>query len=546
MDSARAHEISGMDQVISENLQSCIEDIFDERGEYMTEDACDFILSLEALGSCEGKTTEGIIKNTIETSKERLYELSETEIPINQLINIKSNMGYQSHIIDNQPLPGVVVFSTLYDKGYIKDSYMQKRVASQLQTLRSTVSDLMGTDRVSRALRPNTSRMLVSDWIDSQSVTNWNNKLIEGSVTELPSVESLVSAILPPLDCLEQSIVDGTYDDMIVNTLTSYTMATVVALIVKQELEKTKGYFERLEDLISFQRNFGLNGFLVMNIMAVNLAFAIRLCQDRSECERLGGNGSFEECLEMLQKYARMFEQWTKVEKNLSILLPSKYIYPKELASLMRKIQDVFGFSISEEAADWHNHMGIPIPITMQCLYVPEPMDGSCDNMLEESAKIGLGLAEIEDMASLMESETAEEVRTSCLDSLTDKFQVESEQHQSANLFESLPVLRIHRTIMEHQNRLFNNALRYDRDALKTSLAENLLMLEWLEPIVASDSKLSTGERKLLTEDVVQMGYQNRKYIDVVETDSMESLQAYVNDSRGNLTNVIAAIVNGV
>lgn len=98
---------------------------------------------------------------------------------------------------------------------------------------------------------------------------------------------------------------------------------------------------------------------------------------------------------------------------------------------------------------------------------------------------------------------------------------------------------------MEHQNRLFNNALRHDHDALKISLAENLLMLDWMCPMLEKGKGLNVGELKLLAEDAKQMDFQNEKYIDVVETDSMESLREYVNNNREDLTNGVLAIVNG-
>lgn len=546
MNSIDAHDSGDLIQIISENLNECMEDIFDERNNYLMEEACEFLSCLETLSHCKNQAMKELIEEVVASSKALFGELAESDIPINQILNIKSNVD-DVHITDNQLLPDVYVFSTLYDKGYIKNSYMQMHVATQLQTMKSTISDLMGKDRVGRALRPKNPRLLVSDWIDYQSVTGWNSALAKGSMEALPSIESLLTAMLPQPDCLEQSIEEGTYEDMSVNTLMSYTFASVAALVVKQEFELTKGYYDILEDLISFQRIFGLNGFFISSVMAVNLAFAIRLHRVYLENSDRDNGEAPENRLartlqeKILRENAETFERWTKDERNLSILLPSKNDYPRELATFMQEIQSVFGFSVAKEAVHWE----LPIPITMQSLRDDTLQEGLCDNMLEESVKIGLGIAEIEaTIESMMESYDEGKDASTRLDSLTERFQVESEQTEATNPFGTLSVIQIHATIMEHQNRLFNNALRYDRGALKTSLAENLLMLEWLDPMLCG-SNLSIGEVKVLKEDAIQMDFQNKKYIDVVEMDSMESLHAYVKDNREDLTNGIVAIVNG-
>lgn len=543
MDNIQAHKLSGIDHVISESLAECIENIFDERNGYLVEEACDFISCLESLFSCfcENSETGELLEATIRTAKERYDEVSESEIPINQLLNIKSNMGITHITDDNQPLPDVFVFSTLYNKGYIKDSYMQKHVATQLQTLRSTALDLMGKDRVSGALRPKTPQVSISDWIDYQSVTGWNSSLAKGTMAELPSIETLLTAMLPQSDRLGQSIEEGTYDAMSVNMLMSYVFASVVASIVKQGLEITKGYYDFLEDLISFQRNFGSNGFFVANAMALNLAFVIELqLQIGDVAEPKGLAAILQDSV--LRQNAKTFERWAEDERNSSILLPSRNDYPNKLASLLQKAQTVFGISVTDQAAK----LGVPIPISMQKLS-GNTLEGRRDNMLEESVKIGLGIAEIDTIESLMEGDIINgEVPSTCSDSLAEGLQVESWQMEGASPLASLSILQIHRTIMEHQNRLFNNALRHDHDALKISLAENLLLLDLVNPMLQKGMGLNLGELKLLAEDAKQMDFQNKKYIDVVETDSMESLREYADDNRVDLTNGILAIVKGV
>lgn len=400
MDNIQAHKLGKLDQVISESLTECVEDIFDERNGYLIEEACDFISCLESLSFCENSETKELIEATIRSAKNEFDEVSESEIPINQLLNIKSNMG-DTHITDdNQPVPDVAVFSTLYNKGYIKDSYMQKHVATQLQAMRSTVLDLMGKDRVSGALRPKTPRVSVFDWIDYQSVTGWNNSLAKGSMTVLPSIEFLLTAMLPSSDCLEQSVEEGIYDAMSVNMLMSYIFASVAALVAKQGVEITKGYYDFLEDLISFQRNFGSNGFFVANAMALNLAFAISVCSQKSEGAEASGLATVLQD-NALRQNAKTFERWTEDERNSSILLPSKNDYPKKLASLLQKAQTVFGISIADQV----KKLGIPIPITMRGLS-DSRLEGRCDNMLEESVKIGLGITEIDTVESLMECDT--------------------------------------------------------------------------------------------------------------------------------------------
>lgn len=536
MDNKQAHMTSSMHQVIEESLKEYIADVFDDRNDYLTEEAYDFILCLEGLKNCENEKTKELLEDTITQSKELLQDLAETElIPINQIVNIKSN-ARSSRMDDNQPLPDVAVFSTLYDKGYIKDSYMQKRVANQLQSVKLTAANLMKNNRADRTLRSN-PRVLVTDWIDYQSITGWNDKLIESSLTELPSIEALLSAMLPSPDCLGQSIVDGTYEDMSVNTLMSYAFATVVALIVKQESLKEENY-SIMKELLSLRSKVGLNGFFVSNAIAFNLAFAMRLYGNHKGTVLSDDDAvAFGDTMAALQKNASTFKQWAIEEKNTTILLPSKNVYPKELASLLQKVETAFGFSIAKEAA----MVGIPIPISMKELSADIAEEGVFGNMLEESVKIGRGLAEIEDIAWITEDDTAGAVQN-CLDSLAEGFQVESEHDSTANPFASLSTTKIHAIVVECQNRLFTNALRHDRDALQASLAENLLMLEWLNPIL-SGTILNVGEKKLLKKDAVQMDFQNKKYIGLVETDSMESLLTYADDNRERLCSEIFGTV---
>lgn len=539
MDNKQAHMTSNMHQAIEESLKEYVADVFDDRNDYMTEEAYDFILCLESLKNCENEKTKELLECTITESKERLQDLAESElIPINQIVNIKSNAGI-SRMDDNRPLPDVAVFSTLYNKGYIKDSYMQKRVAGQLQSVKLAAANLMKNGLADRTLRSN-PRVLVTDWIDYQSITDWNDKLIRSTSSELsslPSVKELLSAMLPSSDCLEQSIVEGTFEDMSVNTLMSYTFATVVALIVKQESLKEENY-SIIKELFSLRSKVGLNGFFVANAMASNLAFAMRLYEDHKGTVLSDDDwGAFHDILGTLQRNANTFRQWANEEKNMTILLPSKNVYPKELASLLQKVQTAFGFSISEEVASW----GIPIPMSMKGLSADVAEEGVFGNMLEESVKIGRGLMEIEDIAWTTESNTAGAVQN-CLDSLAEGFQVESERNGAANPFASLSTTKIHAIIMECQNRLFTNALRYDRDALQANLAENLLMLEWLNPVLG-DTNLSAGEKKLLKRDAIQMDFQNKKYIGLVETDSMESLLTYADDNRERLCLEIFATV---
>lgn len=528
-------KIDNIEQIISESLSECIENIFDQRNPEMINESIEFVQCLRSVVSCDDKDISSIIQESIDVCMEKIYLLEENDVTINHFLNMKDNMS--NHIIGNQSLPDVSVFTTLYDKGYIKDSYMRKHIVRQTHSLKSTLSDLMGRDWVSRALRPHTPQTSLNDWIDCDIIFEWNRKLLSSDIDGLPSVEDMVRALMFQTKDLLKSIADGTYEDMCVNAVMCYEFAALTALIAKQESHQNliKSIITRM---ILFGNKFGKNGFFICCCIIMNLLYAKISLDSSSDVDRTANIWKSDQTAELLNTWAT---------ENQKITLPNKDIFPCELSSLLGTLEQTFDFKVTSEDA---KILRLPTPILMIERIQSENNDERQSGMiLEESVKIGQGLTEVETFeTNVGDNDSLMENSSSSLDSLVERFQVESGDELMNNLFETLSPAQIHSTIMENQNRLFHNALRHESDALKSNIAANFVMMEELHLLLdaKSDTRLDFAERTLLEADLSQMGYHNSKYIGIVGTDSKESVKQYAENHRRELLDDMAKIANGV
>lgn len=499
-------------ELLSENLSESVENIFDERNDNMIDEGIDFVQCLKSVLPCESATLSSIVQETINTCMNKIYLLEESDVTINHFLNMKDNMD-EVHIDSNQPLPDVSVFTTLYDKGYIKDSYMQKHITRQSHSLKSTLSNLMGGEWVSRTLRPHTPQTSLNDWIDSNLIFDWNRRLASSKFDELPSAEELTKVLMLQTNRLPKSIADSTYEDMSVNAVMCYEFSALVALITKQELNQTL-IRNVVEKMTLFATKFGLNGFFLCCCMVMNLVYAKVSLKDDSEMTRTADAWKS-------MKNAERFNNW--VDEGQSITLPNKDIFPCELSSLLGTLEQIFDFNVTSEDA---RVLGLPTPILMSERIRDENNDERQNGMiLKESVKIGQGLTEVETFEPTVGENGSVKGSSSSLDSLVERLQVESGSELGNVFWETLSPTKIHSAIMENQSRLFHNALRHEYDALKSNLAANLIMMEELRPLLSTE--FGSAERTLLERDIAQMEYNNNKYIGVVETGSNESVELY-------------------
>lgn len=376
-----------MESIIIENLTETMNDIFDDRNDDCIEEGIQFIQTISSIKNTISSTLKGVFENMLGQCMESLKILDENDVSINQFVNMKDNMGDEKSPIGNQPLSNVEVFTTLYDKGYIKEPYMQKHIASQTHSLKSTVSDLMGRDWMSGILDSKATQTSLNDWIDGNYILEWNKELATTNMLDLNALnkKDLMEAIMFQTTKLHESIADGTYEDMCVNAIMCYEFAALVALIAKlgHTLENDSKIKNIVKRLVSFGESFGKNDFFACCCMVINLLYAESAFHRESNQDRIS-------ILYHSASNADLFNSWI----GNRLRLPNKDIFPCKLSSLLESLELEFDFRVTRDDA---KSLGLPTPILMPERICGEDNDTRPNGMiLEESVKFGQSFSDIE------------------------------------------------------------------------------------------------------------------------------------------------------
>ena len=524
-----------MCSIINESLNESISSIFDIRNEKCVEEAIEFVTTLSSLTGVTSPLFTSI-RNYLSDELEKIDDIIDNDEDEEKIINMKNNM--KDSFISNQPISEVEAFSTLYDKGYIEDSYMQKHIARINQELKSTFSNLMGGkwNGVSKDDNPLTPiQISVNDWIDADMIVGLNNIICEGKIfdTSVFDIKSLIRKLLvDPKGFDTSSIFGDTYMDMNTNAFMCVNFASLAFLIT--ELESDENNLKRVENTMNrlklFGYNKGVNDFFTCSCMVLNVSY----------CTLSKGMGNSEHLKKSCQ-FARIFSEWYDGYK---VSLPNKQFFPQELSRLLKSLQMEYGFGLTKEDL---KELHIPVPVLM-----PDMVDGEDEDerqsgmILEESVKIGQSLQKCICDFDTSYDDTAVGIHP--LDSLVEGFQVESEGGNTDSDVK-MSVVELHKVIVENSNRLFHNASRHNNDALKSNLAMNLLLTERANFILESDGnglEMSNPEKILIVKDLTQMEYQNNRYIGIVEACSNESVHEYANSNRDTLLKEMIDMVKRV
>lgn len=511
---------SEISSIIETCLKDCMDDIFDSRNDNINEEGIRFLQVLKPMTNCTNEEISTIIETTLTHTDEILDEIDcEDYIRINQLANMKDNIGEESPIsIRNRPLSDVEVFTTLYDNGYIKDSYMQKHIAGHINSVESMLSDIFGRQLRYDAFDTVNPQVQLNDCIDSDYILSEAKKFINDDNHSIDASKLIKSLKFRTIN-LAKSIADGRYEDMSVNALLCHIFSALVAMVARLECsEKTNTKIKNtINDIMDFISKFGRNDFFVCAGISLALAF---VSQER---------GTMEDVITFSKKITK---QLINLFDGNYVTLPNKDIFPYELSSLLGRLGRDYDCKLTEED---RFALGLPLPILMTKNACSENNDDRQKNgmTLKESVKIGQGPTETQVMIDTDNVKEAMMHSSSYLDSLVERLQVESGRETGSDKWSNMTFPEIHNAIMENQDRLFHNALRHDIDALKSNLATNVVILEELQPLISneSDCKFSPGELNVLRVDNDRMYHNNKKYIDIVEGCSFEAVQQYADEN---------------
>lgn len=509
---------------VSENIQNTMDDIFDDRNPNVVEESKDFIYALSSIVLSSKKTplTEEV-HNYLLKSFDLFDEMVDNDEDADEIANMKNNIT--DNFISNQSMSDVEAFTTLYDKGIIKDSAVQKYRASQLQDMKTTFSNLMGGEWDGWAPSPsNNLRSSVNDWIDGNYLVRLNDSICNNE-NSAPIEKGLIAKSLKfDFKGLSSTIADGIYEDMNTNAYMCTIFTALVSLITRQELDDTMlpNLKRTLDQLMSFKESYGMNDFFTCACMGVNGVYYSTAYDLNDEVHR---NTAIVNALKLQSWY----------DGGYKILLPNKNIFPYKLSSLLKTAEVDYDFGLTASDA---KQLGLPSPVLMPNLLFEIEDDRQSGMILEESIKIGQSLQK----CTRFDSTNDNLDNCAVSDSLVERFQVESDTASK----KELSALDLHTAIMENYNRLFHNASRHEYNALKINLATNMVMMEEVNTILNSDRVIPSSERRIIEEDLKRMEYQNSKYIGVVEACSNESVHTYAVTDRDNILKGVTDLIKRV
>ena len=504
--------VININPIIEENLRLSIESIFDERNENCILECEEFISTLLSISRTSSPLCDTIYHCLTETF-DMCDEFIDNDEDIIKITNIKSNMG--DNLISNQFVSDVEAFTTLYNKGYIKDDYMQKHITSQVHELKTTISDLMGRDWNGWANgSSNSIQYSVNDWINGDFLVNLNDMICNKEFDTSVSNPDIINSLLFKSKDFSRFIMDGTYEDMDTNASMCTKFAILAALITSRSLKdenllrKIAITVDRLE---AFGCEHGVNDFYTCSCMVINYIY-YSLAQDMG----------YKYYINRAVSHAVKLKEWFDGHK---VLLP-KVNFPYVISSLLKSLESEYEFGL---CAQDMRKLGIPLNPLMISDYSETDDERQSGMLFEESVKIGQSLSNCMRWDNI-DIETNE---SPVLDSLVERFQVESDMKNDKLV--DMSVLELHSAIMVNSNRLFHNASRHEYNALKLNLATNLIMMEKANSFMESNDGISRHEKIMIWKDLTQMEYQNNRYIGIVEACSNESVQQYAKSNKDKI-----------
>ena len=528
--------MSNIEKVINDNLKNSINSIFDIRNDGCVDSAMEFMSTLSSIEHTTSDNLTTILHNYLLEAFDKFDSIVESDDDFAKFTNMKNNM--EDNSISNQPISEVEAFSTLYDKGYIEDSYMQKHIARQNQELKSTFSNLMGGEWNGSLADGNPSKTIqvsVNDWIDADFIVALNDNIRGGEILDASafSIKTFIGKLLVNSKGFEElSIIGDIYVDINTNAFMCVNFAVLASLIAG--LESNENNLKRVQNtmnrLKSFGNSKGVNDFFACSCMVLNAAYHIA-------ASAIGNN----EYLGNSVYYAKVFSQWYD---GYRVLLPNRDKFPHELSLLLKSLQSEYEFRLTKIDLE---ELHIPVPVLMSDMFDGKNDDERQSGMiLEESVKIGQSLQKCICGYDVNYDDVT--VESQPLDSLVERFQVESEGSENTYDIE-MTIPELHKAIAENSNRLFHNASRHENDALKSNLAMNVLLMEKANFVIESKGDslgISNQEKMMIWKDLTQMEYQNERYIGIVEAYSNESVLDYANSNRTNLLKEMAKMVKRV
>lgn len=437
--------------------------------------------------------------------------VTESDIPNNDN-NTMPSVSYDKR----QPLSDPHAFSELYDKGLLDKSSVSKHLASQKQDMWSTLTDLMGSERVRRARSSMFSKTDINAWIDASKIYKWNNDILVCNINGLPSYMELARTLLFNTENLGSTIADSNYEDMKVNAIVCYHFAALVAAVARQDkpiYDKLKENYDTSCEFFGFMTNCGANSVFAVCCAVINILRAIMLTE--SDMELDSGCKAGAEELQACQVNNPNFNY------NLGIGNSFKENYVNELCQVLLNIQKRHGYCLTQEDADAFKFprslfMGDTFPSYQQ------PND-VLESKLEET------LDEIERGCKALELTMDAYEKNDCdkQDSLVERFQVESSSVTEES-FDSVSIGRLVKMVTENNQFIPQSLATNNIEKAVEYIATNVVIEEKLLPNM-------TGNIQQIDRVLSDMRYKNQRYTSIVETSSSGLVSQYIREHENEI-----------
>lgn len=435
----------------------------------------------------------------------------------------KNNNAELEALHTRQPLSDAAAFSALYENGVIDKSYVSEYMASQKQELRSTLSNLMGSQSVNWAERSHTvPRTHINAWIDADKLIAWNKSVLLGEADGIPSYVELAKALLFNTKDLPSTIADGIYEDMCVNAIVCYHTAALVVSVAKQDkplVDKLKDTYETICDFYGENTNRGCNAFFNLCVMALGILRAIILHDNGLPPDDMCKSTA--ETADM--QFSNAWDNSPSTYFDITIGNAFREEYAKAYLGLLKRSEKRHEFCLGQEDAD---AFGIPHSVLIGDSIPSCKYNGDYESLLNESVEhLIVGC---ENLMKLVESVDGDEVD---LDSLVGNVQVESAGISSITETTGREG-KILGLISENEKKLINAIATNNVTEAVQYLAANTVMEE----------EMSSWTRRIdspIHKTLAEIRYKNCKYISIVEGVSEGIVSSYAREHRKDIIDMM-------
>ncbi|WP_304411364.1 hypothetical protein [Bacteroides acidifaciens] len=448
---------------------------------------------------------------------------NEEELTESNDANKNNNAELMAQQYMRQPLSDAAAFSALYENGVIDKSYVSEYMASQTQDLKSTLSNLMGSESVNRAAMSRMiSRHQINAWIDADKLLEWNKNVLLGNADGIPPYVELVKALLFNTKDLPSTIADGIYEDMCVNAIVCYHTAALVASVAKQDkplVDKLKDTYDTMCDFYGENTNRGCNAFFNLCVAAIGILRAIILRDEGLPIDSICKSTA--ETVDM--QFSNAWDNDPGAYYDITIGNTFRENYGKAFLGVLKRSEKRHGFCLGQDDA---NAFGIPYSVLIGNS-IPSCNSGNFDkSSLNGSVE---RLAEgCENLMKLVESMDSGEVD---LDSLVGNVQVESAGiSQTTNPSDrDEKILAI---ISENEKKLISAIVSNNVTEAVQYLATNVVM----------EQEMTSWTRKIdspVNKTLAEIRYKNNKYTSIVEANSEGLVSTYACRHREDILNTM-------